>query len=129
MVQVVPRNGNGDPTVTPLNTAEREAVRRVLEYMRKPPQPVPTPTSEVVARFTVRLPAEARLYVNNVLVPINSATRTFNTPRLEPNRKYEYTLRMEIPRGDQPVSESRRVEFAAGQNVEVNFNNVATVQR
>ena len=35
-----------------------------------------------VARVTVKLPSDARLYVDGVLCPLKSATRSFNTPEL-----------------------------------------------
>ena len=51
-----------------------------------------------VARVTVKLPADARLYVDNVVCPLSSDTRTFNTPELEVGRSYFYTLKAEVIR-------------------------------
>jgi uncharacterized protein (TIGR03000 family) len=44
-----------------------------------------------VAKITVTLPANATLYVDNVLCPLTSATRTFATPKLQSGQKYYYT--------------------------------------
>ena len=49
-----------------------------------------------VARVTVKLPADARLYVDDVLCPLTSTTRSFNTPELEAGRPYYYTLKAEF---------------------------------
>ena len=113
-----------DPTVTPLSEAEREAVRRVLEMMRKKAQEARPPDN--VAKVTVHLPAEARLYVDEVLCNLASGTRSFTTPTLEPGRSYFYTLRMEVNRGGQTVTESRRVTVTTGKEVEVDFHATAT---
>jgi uncharacterized protein (TIGR03000 family) len=115
-----------DPKLTPQSDNEREAVRKVLEYMRtKKGVSAPAPSADT-ARITVRLPAEARLYIDGNLVPLTSDTRTFSTPALERGRRYFYTMRMEIDRDGQPASESRRVIVAAGERVDVNFNTPAT---
>ena len=70
----------GDPRMTPQSESEREAVRKVLEAMRaRKGVSGPAPAIDV-ARITVRLPAEARLYIDGTLCPLSSDTRTFNTP-------------------------------------------------
>jgi uncharacterized protein (TIGR03000 family) len=118
------RQGNGgDPAVTPQTEREREAIRRVLEELRKQPK-ASVPAD--VAQVTVRVPANARLFVDDVAVPLSSGGRTFNTPKLQPGRQYYYTMRMEVNRGGQVVRENRQVELAAGQRVEVDFTTVAT---
>ena len=79
------------------------------------------------ARLTVSLPSNARLWVDNVKCPLTSAQRSFNTPALNPGQQYYYTLRMEVDRDGQMVSENRRVFVAAGRLVNVDFNAPATV--
>src|SRR5262245_41916037 len=83
-----------------------------------------TSPSSDVARVVLRAPADARLYVNNVSV---SGPGTFTTPKLEPAREYAYTVRMELVRNGQTVTEARRIQFTAGRQVEVNFNSSAFV--
>lgn len=117
-----------DPGVTPQSDSEREAVRKVLEYMRQKPTK-PTSAPGEAAQVTVHLPADARLYIDNTLCPLTSTTRTFRTPALEQGRQYFYTLRVEVNRDGQTVTDNRRVVVAAGRNVEVNFNAVSTAQR
>ncbi len=50
------------------------------------------------ARVTVKLPADARLYVDGVPCPLTSATRSFDTPELDAGRSYYYTLKAEVVR-------------------------------
>ncbi len=79
------------------------------------------------ARITVSLPSNARLWVDNVKCPLVSGQRSFNTPALNPGTEYFYTLRMEVDRDGQVVSENRRVFVAAGRSISVDFNTPATV--
>jgi len=84
------------------------------------------------ARITVKLPADAKLYVDGVACPLTSETRSFETPKLESGRAYTYTLKAELVRNGQTRSESRQVELRAGKPVTVEFGDltpVATAQR
>jgi uncharacterized protein (TIGR03000 family) len=88
-------------------------------------------TGPAPARLTVRLPAEARLFVDGVACPLTSATRTFRTPNLEPGRRYYYTLRADLEQDGQVLTQSRRVAMTAGRLIDVrfNFNEVSTASR
>ncbi len=84
------------------------------------------------ARITVRLPADARLYVDNVVCPLTSGTRSFNTPALEPGRDFYYTLRAEVVRDGRTRRETQRVIVSSGREVSVafrSFDPVATASR
>jgi uncharacterized protein (TIGR03000 family) len=106
-------------------------------YVRPPPEKVKPPKKkkkkkenislESRSTVVVRLPADARLYVDNVACPLTSAKRSFHTPRLEPGRQYYYTLKAEMTRDGQPVVDSRRVYVSAGKTVNVDFGNMMTV--
>jgi uncharacterized protein (TIGR03000 family) len=80
------------------------------------------------ARITVKLPADARLFVDDVACPLTSAERTFETPRLEAGRRYFYNMRAEVVREGQTKALSKRVEVEAGKPVNVNFSDLAAVQ-
>jgi len=73
------------------------------------------------ARVSVRLPAEARLVVDGVPCPLTSSKREFDTPKLEPGRKYSYTLEAQLVRDGQTLSEKKQVILQAGRKVTVNF--------
>jgi uncharacterized protein (TIGR03000 family) len=95
------------------------------ERAPSPKKTSPQETSSV-ARVTIDLPADARVWVDNVFCPV----RSFDTPELEPGRKYFYTVRAELVRDGQTIVQSRRVTLSAGQDVNVNFSDQAqTVQR
>jgi uncharacterized protein (TIGR03000 family) len=80
------------------------------------------------ASVTVRLPADARLSVDGIECPLTSATRTFNTPKLDPGQRYVYTLKAEIVREGQTRADSKRVFVEAGKKVDVDFTNLPTLQ-
>jgi uncharacterized protein (TIGR03000 family) len=73
------------------------------------------------ATVTVNLPADARLYVDGVLCPLNSATRSFQTPDLDAGRRYYYTLKAEVERDGETRTASKRVVVEAGREVRVEF--------
>jgi uncharacterized protein (TIGR03000 family) len=81
-----------------------------------------------VAKVTVRLPAEAKLYVDDVACPLVSSVRTFETPKLEPGRQYYYTIRAEVQREGRTETESRRVVVEAGKLTTVEFKDITGVQ-
>ncbi|MGH7174273.1 MAG: TIGR03000 domain-containing protein [Gemmataceae bacterium] len=83
------------------------------------------------ARVTVKLPADARLYVDGVLCPLKSATRSFNTPELDAGRRYHYTLKAEVVRDGKTRTDSQDVLVEAGKLVTVEFKDlpVRTVSR
>ena len=89
-------------------------------------------TAPAGARVTVRLPADAKLYVDNVSCPLTSSVRTFDTPGLEPGRQYFYELRAVVSREGRDVTESKRVIVEAGRESAVDFGemrDVRTAQR
>lgn len=124
-----------DPSTTPRTKEEEEAVRRALKDLRekKPLFPPPPGTDSIIspARLTVRLPGNAKLWVDDAFCPLTSEVRSFNTPKLQPGRQYYYTLRMEVERDGQTLSLSRRVFLTSGRAVSVDMNDLttATVRR
>jgi uncharacterized protein (TIGR03000 family) len=79
------------------------------------------------AHLTVQLPESARLFVDNVACPQTSSKRSFDTPKLEPGKTYYYTLRAELVRDGQTVSESRRVDVKAGKEINVSFGDMTSL--
>jgi len=112
----------------PQTQEERDAVRKELQRLRKKngseesgsngdyvsltPRP---------AQITVRLPADARLYIDDTVCPLTSATRSFKTPALQPGKEYFYTLRAEVTRDGERRTQTRRVAFTAGRQLTVEF--------
>ena len=128
-VAAVPARPATDPALTPRTDAERAAVRDAIKKVREDSEARAIKATNS-ARVVVKLPSDARLYVDNVLCNLPSGTRAFNTPALEPGRKYYYTLRTEANRDGRTVSQSQRVIVTAGQRVNVSFTeqSLATAQ-
>jgi uncharacterized protein (TIGR03000 family) len=81
----------------------------------------------VPANVTVRLPEDAKLYVDGVACPLTSSTRSFATPALEPGRAYHYTLKAEVVREGNTQVKTRQVTVHAGKAVEVDFGSMGPV--
>jgi len=98
----------------------------------KPPIPKPRKPDEVSApapaHLVVKLPEQARLFIDDTACPLTSATRSFDTPDLQPGQVYSYTLRAELTVAGRPVSESKRVTFRAGEETVVEFTDLQLVQ-
>jgi uncharacterized protein (TIGR03000 family) len=73
------------------------------------------------AQITVKLPSDARLYVEDVLCPLTSATRSFETPALDAGQRYYYTLKAEVVRDGQKRTARKRVVVEAGKEITVEF--------
>jgi uncharacterized protein (TIGR03000 family) len=76
------------------------------------------------ARVVVKLPADARLYVDDVLCPLTSPTRSFDTPELVAGRSYYYNLKAEVVREGVKRTATRRVVVEAGKQVTVEFKDM-----
>lgn len=76
------------------------------------------------ANVTVKLPADASLYVDGVLCPLTSASRSFSTPELNAGQSYYYTLKAEVVRGGEKHAASQRVLVEAGKQVIVEFKDL-----
>jgi uncharacterized protein (TIGR03000 family) len=129
----VPASVAVQPSLTP---AEIDAVRGLLRNMANKEEKkafVPPPvreTSQVaignVARITVRVPNDARLWVDSVECPLTSSVRSFNSPPLQPGQKYAYTMRVQVERNGQTLTDQKRVILTAGRQVEVDFTSLNT---
>jgi uncharacterized protein (TIGR03000 family) len=71
------------------------------------------------ATLVVRLPAEARLTINDAATQQASGTRTFMSPPLRRGEDYHYTLKAELMRGERTLTATRRVAVRAGEEKEV----------
>jgi uncharacterized protein (TIGR03000 family) len=79
------------------------------------------------AQVTIKLPADARLYIDNVACPLTSGTRSFTTPTLAANKKYFYSVRAEVIRDGETLTETQQVIVEAGQQVTATFSKFAPV--
>jgi uncharacterized protein (TIGR03000 family) len=83
-------------------------------------------TVPVQATVEVHVPAEAKLYVDGHLADLASATRTFQTPPLQPGRQYYYTIKVEVERAGTVVTRNQRVIVEGGKLARVDFGDLTT---
>jgi uncharacterized protein (TIGR03000 family) len=78
------------------------------------------------ARLAVRVPPNARLWVDDYQTRQTGPVREFTTPaNLEPGRTYNYTLRAEWEENGRTVTQTRTVEFQAGSQLAVDMTQPA----
>jgi uncharacterized protein (TIGR03000 family) len=74
------------------------------------------------AHFTVTVPSDAKVWVNDAETKNVGAARRFHTPAtLEAGKTYEYTFRAQWNENGQPVTRDRTVQFKAGNDFAVDF--------
>src|SRR5205807_2324597 len=71
------------------------------------------------ATIVVSLPAEAKLTIDGQSTTSTSNLRVFASPTLQPGREYFYTLRAEVVRNGQTVTQTQRVAVRAGEQTRV----------
>jgi uncharacterized protein (TIGR03000 family) len=84
------------------------------------------------AKLVIEKPVDAKLFVDNIPVAADTASKTFTTPELSPMQAYYYMVRIEMTREGKPVSETRRVIVRAGETATESFrepNGVTTVSK
>src|SRR6186997_875786 len=80
-----------------------------------------------VARVVVKLPRDARLHVDETFCPLSGERRTFDTPPLDPDRKYTYTLTVEITHEGKPVRVKQQIVVQANRTTEADFGDRAAI--
>jgi uncharacterized protein (TIGR03000 family) len=94
-----------------------------------PSTTIPSPTPKEVravpqtspAIISVQLPADATLYFDGMKMKATSTNRVFTTPALDPAKTFFYNIKAEVEQDGQLVSTTHRVQFRAGQRVQVSF--------
>jgi uncharacterized protein (TIGR03000 family) len=71
--------------------------------------------------LSVKVPAEAKVFVNDRPTDSDGADREYISHNLQPGASYSYVVRAEFERDGKPVSEEKTVRVAAGQTVALNF--------
>ena len=91
--------------------------------------PNPTITAAQRATVVIRLPADARLFVDQQLLELTSAERTFVTPELPLGREYAYSFKIEYDRNGRTLSESQKVHVTAGKASTVVFEDLTVAAK
>jgi uncharacterized protein (TIGR03000 family) len=96
-----------------------------------PPEPPAAGTSAGYIRtgdavLTVRVPADAKVFVNGKATKSTGTVRSYVSRNLDPGLQYTYDVRVEFIRDGQTVEESKTVQLTAGRNAELAFNGPST---
>jgi uncharacterized protein (TIGR03000 family) len=123
IVNPVPHHGPVGPG-TPVGPGPGVEQPKVMPKVEpKTTNPNPKQVQNVApATIIVSLPAEAKLTVDGNPTTSTSARRTLITPALETANSYVYTLRAELVRDGQTLSETQQITVRGGQTTEVPFN-------
>ena len=78
-------------------------------------------TTDNVAYLDLKVPATAKVYLQDQLMTLTGAERRFVTPALEPGVQHLYTVRVELVENGQTISQTTQAIVAAGRQVEVSF--------
>jgi uncharacterized protein (TIGR03000 family) len=91
-----------------------------------PPDPMPEGSGAMLRRadgtLIVEVPAEAKIYVNDRLTTTPGAIREYVSRNLVRGYNYTYEVRAEMEVDGQTVSETKKIDLRAGQNVKLAFN-------
>jgi uncharacterized protein (TIGR03000 family) len=69
----------------------------------------------------VKLPADAKLTINDVATKSTSAKRHFISPALKAGKVYTYVFKAEVDQDGQKVVATKRVKVRAGAKTSVQF--------
>jgi uncharacterized protein (TIGR03000 family) len=110
------------PLATTLNKLPPVPLGGLERATAEPAPQLPPPAANGVAHFTVKLPVDAKLWVNDVETKPAGISRRFHTPNnLEPGKKYEYTFKAQWTENTQSVTRDRNIRFSAGDDLTVDF--------
>jgi uncharacterized protein (TIGR03000 family) len=73
------------------------------------------------ATVVVTLPADAKLFFDNQLMPLTGATRSFSTPQLKAGVNYQYQVSAKVVRDGQTLSQTKQITVRAGKTTKVDF--------
>jgi len=80
------------------------------------------------AKFTVKLPEGAVLYVNGAKNDRSEALRLFATPTLAPGKSYQYVMKAELTRNGLPEYQEQKIDFQAGDNLTLDFTSLGVAE-
>jgi uncharacterized protein (TIGR03000 family) len=78
------------------------------------------------AKVVIDVPAQARLYIDDQVMPDKAGKRTFVTPPLQRGQTYFYDVKLEVVQNGQPQVQTTRVVLRSGDVVAATFNSANT---
>lgn len=79
------------------------------------------PSTDNMAHLTVNVPADARIFVDGNPTTSTGPVRHFHSPPLAPGRNYTYTLEARWNDNGHAVTQTQKVDVAAGSNRSLTF--------
>jgi uncharacterized protein (TIGR03000 family) len=114
-----------DTAGTTTSTGSSKGVVPTVEPAKAgPAKPAPATDTTERATITVKLPADATLYVDDRKSPSKEPVRSFSTPPLPSGREFAYVIKAEVVRNGQPETLTQKVPFRAGERVVVDFTSL-----
>lgn len=80
-----------------------------------------TPRTSPRAHISVRVPAGAQLWFDDTPTNTSGNVRQFDTPPLEPGSEYRYDVRARWKESGREVTQTQRIRFTPGAQVNVQF--------
>ncbi len=80
------------------------------------------------ATLAVKVPADAKVFVNDRPTTSTGADREYVSHDLRPGARYNYTVRAEFERDGKTVTETKTIQLTAGRLGALDFTSDATVQ-
>lgn len=107
------------------NAAERREMLREDQMMEDlPPAPDGARIERDSSLLVVKVPAAARVYINDQPTQSTGVERRFAPRGLEPSTPYIYRVRVELRRQGELVSETKVVRLGTGNRAELDFSHV-----
>jgi uncharacterized protein (TIGR03000 family) len=85
------------------------------------PAPKADKNEQTRAKVRIEIPADAKLYVDGVLMKTGSALRMFRTPELTPDQTYSYELKAVLVRDGQTFTDSQQIHVRPGSVASASF--------
>jgi uncharacterized protein (TIGR03000 family) len=98
---VAPSYSSGDQVLEPLSTE--------------------SPDSDSTAHVTVRVPADAKVWIDEAKTVSTGSVREFQSPTLTPGHRYSYEVRARWTENGHAVTQRQKVAFVAGAHTTVDF--------
>jgi uncharacterized protein (TIGR03000 family) len=80
------------------------------------------------ALLSVKVPADAKVFVNDRPTTSTGSDREYISHDLEPGARYNYTVRAEFVRDGKTVTESKTIQLSAGRSADLDFDGETSVQ-
>lgn len=82
--------------------------------------PATAPTDDL-AHLTIRVPADAQVWIDNTPTTSTGPVRKFDSPPLTPGTRYNYEIRAQWTENGRAVTQTQQVPVHAGSHAEVDF--------